>query len=264
MQAVPPAKIEFRDVRKSFRRGGTVVEALGPISFHIRPGEFLALLGPSGCGKSTTLNMTAGLMRPSGGTVLFDGVPVTEVNTRVGYLTQRDTLLPWRSVAGNVAIPLEIQGWSGKRRDERVRQALVSVGLTDFAAHRPAELSGGMRRRVALARMLVSAPDTLLMDEPFGALDAQLKMVMQQQLLDVWQAERKTVLFVTHDLAEALMLADRVVVLGARPGRVKAAFEVALGRPRDVFSLQFEPSFVAMEKQLWELMRDDIAQGEAM
>jgi NitT/TauT family transport system ATP-binding protein len=264
MQATSSAKIEFHDVHKSFRRSGAVVEALGPISLQVRPGEFVALLGPSGCGKSTTLNMTAGLMRPSGGTVLFDGVPVTQVNTRVGYLTQRDTLLPWRSVAGNVAVPLEIQGWSGARRAERVRQALVSVGLADFAAHRPAELSGGMRRRVALARMLVSAPDTLLMDEPFGALDAQLKMVMQQQLLDVWQAERKTVLFVTHDLAEALMLADRVVVLGARPGRVKAAFEVALGRPRDVFSLQFEHSFVAMEKQLWELMRSEIAQGEAM
>ena len=135
---------------------------------------------------------------------------------------------------------------------------------TDFAGHFPAELSGGMRRRVALARMLVSAPDTLLMDEPFGALDAQLKLVMHQQLLDVWQAHRKTVVFVTHDLAEALMLADRVVVLGARPGRIKADFTVPIGRPRDVFTLQFESSFTDMERQLWEVMRADMAQGEAM
>jgi NitT/TauT family transport system ATP-binding protein len=263
MPGAEPTKIEFRDLRKAFRRGGAMVDVLGPLSLQVRRGEFLALLGPSGCGKSTTLNMTAGLMRPSAGAVLFDGVPVTKVNTRVGYLTQRDTLLPWRSVAGNVAVPLEIQGCPAAERKARVRDALASVGLAEFAEQRPAELSGGMRRRVALARMLVSAPDTLLMDEPFGALDAQLKMVMHQQLLDVWQAERKTVLFVTHDLAEALILADRVVVLGARPGRVKAVFDVALGRPRDVFALQFEPSFVAMEKRLWDVMREDILEGEA-
>ena len=264
MSATETAMIEFRDLRKSFRRGSVVVDALGPVSMKVKPGEFVALLGPSGCGKSTTLNMTAGLMRPTGGTVWFDGAPVTKVNTRVGYLTQRDTLLPWRSVSGNVSIPLEIQNVPRERRREMVQEALESVGLTEFANHHPAELSGGMRRRVALARMLVSAPDTLLMDEPFGALDAQLKMVMHQQLLNIWQTHRKTVLFVTHDLAEALMLADRVVVLGARPGRIRKDFQVPLGRPRDVFELQFEPSFAAMEKELWEVMRTDMAKGEAM
>ena len=203
-------------------------------------------------------------MRPTGGSVLFDGAPVTAVNTKVGYLTQRDTLLPWRTVAGNVSVPLEIQNVPRGRRRDMVAAALADVGLTDFASHFPTELSGGMRRRVALARMLVSAPDVLLMDEPFGALDAQLKLVMHQQLLDVWQAHRKTVVFVTHDLAEALMLADRVVVLGARPGRIKADFTVQLGRPRDVFTLQFESSFTEMERQLWEVMRTDMAQGEAM
>jgi NitT/TauT family transport system ATP-binding protein len=258
------AKVAFENVAKSFRRDGRRIEALGPVSFTVRPGEFVALLGPSGCGKSTTLNMTAGLMAPTSGRVLFDGRPVDAVNTRVGYLTQRDTLLPWRSVAANVAIPLEIQGVPKAARQAQVAQALEAVGLADFARHRPAELSGGMRRRVALARMLIAAPDTLLMDEPFGALDAQLRMVMQQHLLDLWQRLRKTVLFVTHDLAEALILADRILVFSARPGRITASVAVPLPRPRRVSQLQFEPEFLRLQRALWDMLHAEMAQGEAI
>ena len=262
--STPAPRVAFENVTKTFYRESGSVPALGPVTFDVLPGEFVALLGPSGCGKSTTLNMTAGLMAPSGGTVAFGGKPVASVNTKVGYLTQRDTLLPWRNVYANVALPLEIQGSSKASQEERVGDVLEQVGLAGFAKHYPTELSGGMRRRAAIARMLVSAPDTLLLDEPFGALDAQLKMTMHEQLLTLWQKHRKTVMFVTHDIAEALILADRVIVFSARPGRIKAAFKVDLSRPRDVYTLQFEPYFVQMQKQLWEMMRDDVAKGEAM
>lgn len=256
--------IEFRDLKKSFYKNGQTVAALGPVSLSINQGEFVAIIGPSGCGKSTTLNMTAGLMKPTAGRVIFDGKPVESVNTRVGYLTQRDTLLPWRSVYANVALPLEIQNVRGSEREQRVMKTLADVGLAEFRNHSPAELSGGMKRRAALARMLVATPETLLMDEPFGALDAQLKLAMHAQLLELWQKERKTVIFVTHDLAEALILADRVVVLGARPGRIKEVFDVPIERPRDVYTMQFEPEFVQLQKRLWFLMQDEIAKGEAM
>jgi NitT/TauT family transport system ATP-binding protein len=167
-------------------------------------------------------------------------------------------------VHGNVRFALELQRWTRDDLNARATRFLRMVGLGDFADYHPHQLSGGMRQRVNIARALAVDPQVLLMDEPFGALDAQLKLVMHQQLLDVWQAHRKTVVFVTHDLAEALMLADRVVVLGARPGRIKADFTVPIGRPRDVFTLQFESSFTDMERQLWEVMRADMAQGEAM
>jgi NitT/TauT family transport system ATP-binding protein len=256
--------IVFDGLAKNFFMRGNAVRALGPVSLSVRRGEFLALLGPSGCGKSTTLNMTAGLMRPSAGQVMFDGQPVLDVNTKVGYLTQRDTLMPWRTVKANIALPLEIKGVAPAERAEMVAGVLAAVGLSDFASHYPSELSGGMRRRAALARMLVSSPETLLMDEPFGALDAQLRLAMQAELLKLWQAERKTVLFVTHDLAEALILADRIVVFSPRPGRVKAIFDVPIPRPRDVYTLQFEPEFLTLQKELWTCMREDFAKGEEM
>jgi NitT/TauT family transport system ATP-binding protein len=256
--------LEFVGVTRNFGHGPGLVQALGPATFNVGRGEFLALLGPSGCGKSTTLNMIAGLSPPSSGTVRFLGAAVTQVNRRVGYLTQKDSLLPWRTVADNVMLPLELQGIKPRERADRAADMLNRVGLTGSGARYISELSGGMRKRVALARMLINAPETLLLDEPFGALDAQLKLVMHQQLLDLWQAERKTVLFVTHDLAEALSLADRIIVLSARPGRVKGVFRVPLPRPRDVIELQFDPAFSHMMKHLWGMIGEDLVKGEAM
>lgn len=257
--------VRFEAVTKSFNARGRRVDAMGPVTLDVQRGEFLAVVGPSGCGKSTLLNLTAGLVQQTSGELLFDRQPLSGVNTRVGYLTQKDTLLPWRTAAANVAIGLEIQGLPRRMRDELVDVQLVKVGLSDFARHYPGELSGGMRRRLALARMLVRSPDTLLMDEPFAALDAQLRMEMHDQLLRIWQNERKTVIFITHDVQEALTLADRVVVMSPRPGQVRMIESVPLPRPRDVYSIQVEPTFVELYRDLWSRMRleADPVQGRA-
>ncbi|TCR62547.1 ABC transporter ATP-binding protein [Bosea sp. BK604] len=247
--------IVFRDVCKTFFKEGKAIPALGPISFEVERSEFLAVLGASGCGKSTTLNMTAGLMKPNRGEVLFDGVKVTGINTKVGYLTQKDSLLPWRTVFDNVALPLEIAGIPRREAADRTAKMLAAVGLSGFEKHYPAEVSGGMRKRVGIARMLVSAPATLLLDEPFAALDAQLRGQLQQQLLDIWQNDRKTVVFVTHDLGEAVKLADRILVLSRRPGRVKGVLKVPLPRPRHLEELEYSPEFLTIQRELAAMLR---------
>jgi NitT/TauT family transport system ATP-binding protein len=252
------ALIEYRGVARRFHsRSGTVV-ACEDVNLSVRRGEFMAVVGPSGCGKSTLLNMAAGLMAPSAGQVFYDGRPVPLPNTDVGYLTQRDTLLPWRTVEDNVAIALELRGQS---RTDRLRNAhawLDRMGLTGFEKSFPAQLSGGMRRRVALARTLAYEPETILMDEPFGALDAQLRMVMHEELLKLWTGTRKTVIFVTHDLAEALTLADRIAVFSARPGRIRTVEIVDLPRPRDVFRVRFDPHFGELHDRLWSYLEASV------
>ena len=254
---IAPPMVEFRNVRKSFVKDGESVPALGPVSFSIQAGEFVAILGASGCGKSTTLNMSAGLMRASAGTVLFAGTPITAVNSRVGYLTQKDSLLPWRTMAENVALPLEIKRVAKAERDRRVAAMLRQVGLEGFERHYPPEVSGGMRKRAGIARMLVAAPEVLLLDEPYAALDAQLRASMHQQLLDLWQSDRKTVIFITHDLGEAVKLADRILVMTPRPGRIKAVYDVPLPRPRDLRELEYSNVFIAAQRDLARLMEQD-------
>ncbi|MBV9539099.1 MAG: ABC transporter ATP-binding protein, partial [Acidisphaera sp.] len=217
--AAPPAlAIDLRAAGKSFARRGVTLRALLPVDLAVPRGSFLTIVGPSGCGKSTILNMVAGLMPPSEGCVLYNGAPVDGPNRRVGYMTQKDTLLPWRSVEDNIGIALELRCRStpGRERRDRVARIMEVVGLSGFGRHYPNELSGGMRKRAALARMLIYEPETLLLDEPFGALDAQLKLVMQQELLRLTRARQMTVLFVTHDLGEALTLADRIILFSAR------------------------------------------------
>jgi NitT/TauT family transport system ATP-binding protein len=250
--------IEYRGVGRRFRsRSGTVV-ACEDVNLSVRRGEFMAIVGPSGCGKSTLLNMAAGLMAPSTGQVFYDGRPVPAPNTNVGYLTQRDTLLPWRTVEDNVAIALELRGQSRADRLRNAHEWLDRVGLTGFEKSFPAQLSGGMRRRVALARTLAYEPETILMDEPFGALDAQLRMVMHEELLKLWTGTRKTVIFVTHDLAEALTLADRIAVFSARPGRIRSIEVVDLPRPRDVFRIRFDPHFGELHDRLWSYLEASV------
>jgi len=269
MQAVmelrTPPIVEFRNVSKVFFKGDARVHALSRVSADVKAGELLAIVGPSGCGKSTLLNLTAGLMEPGIGEVLFDGASLCGVNTRVSYVTQKDNLLPWRTVEGNVALPLELgerAAWSDADKRARVSKYIELVGLKGFERHYPSELSGGMRKRAQLARCLVYEPDVLLMDEPFGALDAQLRLVLQAELLKMWEGSGKTLVFVTHDLTEAISLADRVIVMSNRPGTIKAIETIRLPRPRDVFAIRFEPEFGHYFETLWAALREEIVQGE--
>jgi NitT/TauT family transport system ATP-binding protein len=256
-------KISLAGVGKRFNTRDREIEALQPIDLAIHDHEFVALVGPSGCGKSTILNLIAGLLQPSGGVVSYDGVAVSELNRQVGYMTQKDTLLPWRTAADNIRIALELKHRAVPRAEAnaRVARMINLVGLTGFERHYPAELSGGMRKRVGLARTLIYEPETLLMDEPFGALDAQLKLLMLDQLQELTRQRRMTVVFVTHDLGEAITLADRVVVFSARPGRIRTIRSVDLPRPRDVFRIRFTEDFSHLHEALWDELKDEVARG---
>ena len=249
---------------KRYVSRGREIRALDPVDLSIGSGEFVAFVGPSGCGKSTLLNMVAGILPMSGGSISHDGVKVDGINRNVGYMTQVDSVLPWHTVAENVELPLKFRGMATVERKRRVTDMLARVNLTGFENSFPIELSGGMRKRVALAQVLVYDPGTLLMDEPFGALDAQLKLMMQAELLAIWQTTRKTVVFVTHDLAEAVTLASRVVVFSGRPGRIKAVETVPLAYPRDPFKVRFMPQFEECYGKLWAALAPEIAKGEAV
>lgn len=256
--------VEYRNVSKVFFKGDTRIHALRDVTAHVETGELLAIVGPSGCGKSTLLNLTAGLMQPGVGQVLYGGKPIDGVNTRVSYVTQRDNLLPWRTVEANILLPFELgarSSTSAAERRERAQRYIDMVGLKGFEKHYPAELSGGMRKRAQLARSLVYDPDVLLMDEPFGALDAQLRLMLQAELLRTWEGSGKTLIFVTHDLTEAISLADRVIVMSTRPGRIRSVEKIDLPRPRDVFSIRFMPEFGEYFERLWAALREDMHEG---
>lgn len=251
-------------VSKLFVRRGQEVVALDSLSLTVGDGDFVAFVGPSGCGKSTLLNMIAGILEPSSGSIRHDDIEVKGPNRGVGYMTQVDSLLPWRTTEQNVMLPLTLRGVSKVVAQKRCTDLLSMVNLSTFARHFPNELSGGMRKRVALAQVLAYDPGTLLMDEPFGALDAQLKLVMQKELLELWDRSRKTVVFVTHDLTEAVALADRVVVFTGRPGRVKLVQEIDLPRPRNVFKDRFTPEFQRIYEKIWQALEPEISKGEAL
>jgi NitT/TauT family transport system ATP-binding protein len=249
-----PVQVSYRDVGRNFTSGKRTFIAVEGIDLDVLAGEFICIIGPSGCGKSTLLNLAAGLLRPSSGEVRYAGSPVIRINNDVGYVTQKDTLLPWRTVARNVALPLRVQGVPRAARKKRVADVLERVGLAAFGNRYPSQLSGGMLKRAALAQTLVYEPSTLLMDEPFGALDAQLRLNLQQEMIDIWERDRKTVLFVTHDLEEAIMLADRVVVFGANPGRIIHIEKIDFPRPRDMGSLRGDPAFGQVWERLWAML----------
>jgi NitT/TauT family transport system ATP-binding protein len=230
------------------------LQAMGPASLSVKAGEFLAVIGPSGCGKSTLLNLVAGTLKPSQGEVRYKGRAVEEINREVGYITQKNHCLPWRTVEDNVRLPLEFRGIGGDEARRKVARALQQVGLTGFEKSYPRQLSGGMLQRVSIARTLVYEPDTYLMDEPFGSLDAQLRMKMHGEIMRLWQETGATFLFVTHDLQEAITLADRVVVVSRRPGRIKMVLDINLPRPRDVVDVQSNPEFGAYFRQLWDAL----------
>jgi NitT/TauT family transport system ATP-binding protein len=230
---------------------------LDGISFTVPRGGFVAVVGPSGCGKSTLLNLAAGLLFPVGGVVRHEGAPVSDVNTRVGFVPQQAMLYPWLTLEGNVALPLVLR--RAPERARRVAEILAMVGLAGFEGHYPNQLSGGMQKRAAIARTLVYEPEIVLMDEPFGALDAQTRMTMQGDLQRLCAARGTTVLFVTHDLTEAILLADRIVLLGRPPTRIIATIDVPLPRPRDVFEPFRNTGFVDTYERLWQIFRSEIA-----
>lgn len=247
--------IEIRHLSKSFKRGDSVVEALRDFNLTIDKREIVAIIGPSGCGKSTLLNMIAGLYMPSKGCVIYKGSAITDVNTDVGYMTQKDNLLPWRNVRDNIAFPLELASVAKAEREARADVVIKQVGLNGFGSRFPTELSGGMRKRASLARMMLYGAETALLDEPFAALDAQLKLVMHDLLLQLAADNGQTVVFVTHDLMEAVTLADRVIVCTRRPAMIALEQKIPLPRPRDVLNVRFTPEFKELYDALWERLR---------
>ena len=251
-ETAPPA-IRLDHVSKWFFKNGKRFIALDDITTDIPEGAFITLVGPSGCGKTTIFNMIAGFARADRGAVICRGETITQPNIGIGYMTQKDALLPWRSVLANVTLPLYLQKVPATEARARALDMLARVGLKSFAEHLPKELSGGMQKRAALARTLVFNPAILLMDEPFGNVDIQLKLQLQRELMGLWESSRKTVVFVTHDLEEAIALSDRVIVLSRRPGRIKAIVPIDLPRPRDPVAIRFEASFQAIHRRLWDL-----------
>lgn len=254
--------VSFRDTSLVFTsRTRAAVEALRGVSFDVAEREFCAVVGPSGCGKSTLLNLAAGLRTPTGGEVRVHGRVVDGLVPDVGYVTQDSNLLPWMTVEENIRLPLGIRHVPVEERDELVERWIELVGLTRFRDSYPRQLSGGMQKRCSIARTLVYDPPILLMDEPFGALDAMTRAVLQNALLELWDAHQKTVLFVTHDLSEAITLADRVVVMGRRPGRVTAAVPVEIPRPRDAFHVSELREFAEHHRVLWDMFSAEISEG---
>ena len=251
-------RLEARDVRMEYfqPRTGRRLTALEGISLEVMAGESVSVIGPSGCGKTTFLNIVDGLLKPTGGQVLLDGRPVAGPGPDRAVVFQDPCLLPWRTVARNVTYGVELQGRLTPETADRVRAFVEMVGLQGFEGYYPHELSGGMQQRVNLARALTVDPQILLMDEPFAALDAQTREVMQQELLSIWQQARKTVLFITHQINEAIYLADRVVIFSARPSRVKEVLRVDLPRPRPL-ALKRQPRFLELKDAAWKVIEEE-------
>ena len=237
--------------------------AIQDVSFRVQRRKFVAVIGPSGCGKSTILNLAAGLLRPTSGTVHFDGEPVDGVNADAAYVTQKANLLPWLSVKANIGLALKFRRVPKDERDERIAHWVKMVGLTGFEDHYPRELSGGMQKRVAIARALIYDPSIVLMDEPFGPLDAITRLKLQQDLLNLWEEQQGTLIFVTHDLNEAIYLADQVVVMSKGPGTVHRVMDVPFERPRTIGSLVESREFSEIYNDLWSLFKSEIDLSEA-
>ena len=257
------ALLSIENVRKEYQVRGKKVLALDSVDLAIAEGEFVTVVGPSGCGKSTLLNLIVGLMRSSMGRIVFRGAPIDGVTTKIGYVTQRDNLLPWRTLTENVEIALEIRAIDKSARRAQAQDLIDQVGLSGFEDHYPHELSGGMRQRANIIRTLIYDPELILMDEPFGPLDAQTRIVLQDQLLKLWYASKKTIVFITHDLIEAITLADRVVLMSARPGRIKSIEQIAIPRPRDVFKIHEDAQFRSAYERLWQQLRPEVTLSES-
>ncbi len=255
----PREAIALENLSVYFGTGANAYAAVAKVNLRVASGEFVAIVGPTGCGKSTLLNAVAGLLRPAQGRALTLGRVVNGVTHEAGYLFQQDALMPWKTALANVAVALEVRGVARAEAEDRAQQWLARVGLAGFAARYPHQLSGGQKKRVALAQTLIRDPSILLMDEPFGPLDAQTRGLMGDLLLQLWQADRKAVLFVTHDLDEAIALADRVVVMSAGPAaRIVSEHPIDLPRPRNVADIRLDPAFHALQRAIWNDLRTEV------
>ena len=262
--AVPALAFERVSCAFAARIGSGRYMAVKDTSLAVGAGEFVSVVGPTGCGKSTLLNVAAGLLAPSAGRVLVDGLPLAGINARAGYMFQSEALMPWRNALANVTAGLEFHGVSREECETRARDWLVRVGLAGFEDRYPHQLSGGMRKRAALAQTLILDPAMLLMDEPFSALDIQTRQLMENELLDLWSADRKSVLFITHDLEEAISLSDRVIVLSAGPEtHPLGEFAIDLPRPRDVAEIRMSPRFVELHEAIWRVLKSEVLKGYA-
>src|SRR5438105_4710450 len=258
------AAVELDRVTCTFATARASYTAVKDVSLAVAEGEFVSVVGPTGCGKSTLLNVAAGLLKPSSGEVRVRGTPLSGINRAAGYMFQSDALMPWRSCLGNVTAGLEFRGVAAGDARRRGEDWLVRVGLAGFGDRYPHQLSGGMRKRTALAQMLILDPPILLMDEPFSSLDIQTRQLMENELLELWSANRKSVIFITHDLEEAIALSDRVVVLSAGPAtRPIGDFAIDLPRPRDVAEIRLTPRFIALHDRIWHSMKEEVLKGYA-
>lgn len=259
--------LELLDISCTFRsaeEGVAGYTAVSNTTLRIRAGEFVSVVGPTGCGKSTLLNVGAGLLGASSGQVRVFGEPLVGINARAGYMFQSDALMPWRSALDNVVMGLQYRGMPDALAKAQAQDWLARVGLSGFGDRYPHQLSGGMRKRAALAQVLVLDPDIILMDEPFSALDIQTRQLMENEVLDLWAAKKKAVLFITHDLDEAIAMSDRVVVLSAGPGTHPIGeFSIDLPRPRDVAEVRHLPRFVELHSQIWNVLRDEVLKAYA-
>jgi len=257
--------VALRDVVVAFRlAGGGSYTAVERATLHVADGEFVAIVGPTGCGKSTLLNIAAGLLAPSAGHVDIFGAPLAALNREAGYLFQADALFPWKTALENVAIGLETAGMAAGEARPRAQDWLKRVGLASFGDRYPHMLSGGQRKRIGLAQVLIRDPKILLMDEPFGPLDAQTRQIMGNLLLDLWSADRKAVLFVTHDLEEAIALSDRVVIMSAGPAaRIIGDWRVPLARPRDIGEVKLDRAFHELHREIWHKLKAEVIKGYA-
>jgi NitT/TauT family transport system ATP-binding protein len=264
MSAVVPA-LALEQVSVTFvSPDGGRYTAVRDTTLRVQPGEFVSVVGPTGCGKSTLLNVAVGLLQPSAGHVTLFGAPLVGLNSKAGYLFQTDALMPWRTARANVAAGLEFRGVERSDALVKADEWLQRVGLRGFGGRYPHQLSGGMRKRVALAQTLILDPQIILMDEPFSALDIQTRQLMENQLLELWSANRKSVIFITHDLEEAISLSDRVVVLSAGPqSHPIGEFPIDLPRPRDVAEIRHTPRFIELHRLIWHAMRDEVLKSYA-
>ncbi|EIW15603.1 MULTISPECIES: ABC transporter ATP-binding protein [Pelosinus] len=262
------SKIQASKIHRQFQVNNdfgkkTKLTVLDDFNLQVREGEFLSILGPSGCGKSTFLNMLAGLDKQDGGQILIDSEPVSDRSFDRGMVFQGYALFPWRTVLENVEIGLQIRGLEKKEREEIARYYLAMVGLTAFANRYPHQLSGGMKQRVAIARVLAYQPDIMLMDEPFAALDAQTRETLQLELIRIWEADKKTIVFITHSIDEAILLSDRVAVMTARPGKVKEIIDVSLPRPRSE-EIRNSSEFAQIRQYAWSLIKDEVTKAQGL
>jgi NitT/TauT family transport system ATP-binding protein len=263
--AAGAAAVTLADVTITFRLAGDArYQAVELISLTVADGEFVAIVGPTGCGKSTLLNVTAGLFPPSQGEVRIFGQPLSGLNRQAGYLFQSDALFPWKTAMENIALGLEVAGTPRQDARNHAQDWLGRVGLANFGARYPHMLSGGQRKRVGLAQVLIRNPKILLMDEPFGPLDAQTRQIMGNLLLDLWSVDKKAVLFVTHDLEEAIALSDRVVIMSAGPAaRIIGDWRVPLPRPRDIAEIKLDPAFHRLHRDIWQMLKSEVLKGYA-